>query len=166
MDNWLGRELVPSKHLTGPFKRWNSTCVTVALLLACGASLVSSLQLLGSVSPDDGSGGLAMRHLGRVIAPLVAAASGLIAEYLHLHGRKAYLDLVNRKATMNVDRIIYWAIATTPQLFGLILPASILARWFLNAGYDAVVFSSSETLVLALIEISSVRPLLTNSADR
>lgn len=148
-EDWLWDRAAPA----GNRKPQGDAQTAAVLLLACGASVVSSFQLLSSVSPD----GLAsVRHLGYVFAPLLTASSAFGVVYLHWHGRNA---------AVSAGRVICGAIATTRQLFGLILPASKLAGWAAGAGREVAYLSFLQIALLAMVTLLPAYHLRQSSDD-
>ncbi|EMD86758.1 hypothetical protein COCC4DRAFT_62957 [Bipolaris maydis ATCC 48331] len=146
-------EMPGSNH--GQHQFWDTVLVIALLLVSCGASFGSCVQLLSSLAPDGIASFQSSLHVGYVFFPISTCAAGVVA--VQLHGNQ-------RRSGWCSDSILYSAVISVFRLICFVLPTFVLTRWA-TASLESIEFLYGYQVGLLAIAVLVPVYAMQNDAD-
>ena len=140
---------------SGQRQLWDSVLVVVLLLISCGASFGSCVQLLSSLAADETASLQSPLRVGYVFFPFSTCAAGVVA--VQLHGSQ-------RRSASCFDSILYTAVISAFQLICFVLPSFVLTRW-VTASLESIEFLCGYQTGLLAIAVLVPVYAMQNDAD-
>jgi hypothetical protein len=134
----------------------NSARVVVILLLSCGATFGSCVQLLGALSLDETTNLQSLLQLGYISFPITTRAAGVIAVQLHS---------ARRTSSFEFDSTLCGAIMSTFHLLSFVLPLFVLTRWATDVTQIVEVLSGYQVGMLGLAVLLPMHAMQTRRDD-
>ena len=141
----------------GQCQPWDTVRVVVVLLLSCGATFGSCVQLLGSLAPDEPGSVQSPLHVGYIFLPISTSVAGIAA--VQLHGGWC-------RSARGFDSILCGAVMSTFHLLCFVLPAFVLARWATASTQRIEFLDGYQVGLLAIAVLLPVYAIQTGGDDR